>query len=118
MLSIYYTKQEVALRFAWFFNFALAGPMFSGLLAYAIVGPGGAGGYQGWRWIFIIEGLMTFFFAALTFLLLPDFPQRAPGWFLKPLERDRLMARLETSRGVETKGSVADDIPIWRILID
>jgi MFS family permease len=50
MLSIYYTKEEAAPRFAWFFNWGLAGPMFSGLLAYAIVGIDGTGGYEGWRW--------------------------------------------------------------------
>ncbi|EEB96643.1 hypothetical protein MPER_04187, partial [Moniliophthora perniciosa FA553] len=36
MISMYYTKREAAVRFAWFFNFALAGPLFSGLLAYGI----------------------------------------------------------------------------------
>lgn len=56
IISMYYTKREAAIRFAWFFNFALAGPMFSGLLAYAIVVDlDGAGGYEGWRWIFISE---------------------------------------------------------------
>lgn len=50
MISMYYTKREAAVRFAWFFNFALAGPMFSGLLAYAIVlDLDGTGGYEGWR---------------------------------------------------------------------
>lgn len=56
MISMYYTKRQAAIRFAWFFNFALAGPFFSGLLAYAIQSLDGRGGYQGWRWIFIIEG--------------------------------------------------------------
>jgi MFS family permease len=51
MISMYYTKKEAAVRFAWFFNFALAGPMFSGLLAYGLVkGLDGSGGYEGWRW--------------------------------------------------------------------
>jgi hypothetical protein len=32
---------------------------FSGLLAYAIVKMDGVGGLEGWRWIFILEGLLT-----------------------------------------------------------
>jgi MFS family permease len=56
MISMYYTKKEAAIRFAWFFAFALLGPFFSGLLAYAIQTIDGTGGYQGWRWVFIIEG--------------------------------------------------------------
>lgn len=59
LISLYYTKREAAVRFAWFFNFALAGPLFSGLLAYAISNLEGAGGLEGWRWVFVIEGLMT-----------------------------------------------------------
>lgn len=118
MLSMYYTKREAAIRFAWFFNFALAGPLFSGLLAYAISDLEGTGGYEGWRWIFIIEGLMTCFIAVFVFLLCPNFPQDAQAWFLKPHERDHLIMKLEASRGQETDGSTVDSVPIWKILID
>ena len=118
MISTYYTKCDAAVRFAWFFNFALAGPMFSGLLAYAIANLEGTGGYEGWRWIFIIEGLMTCFVAVFVFLFCPNFPQQAQTWFLKPHERERLVEQLEASRGQETEGSAADDVPIWKILID
>ena len=51
MISMYYTKKEAAVRFAVFFNFALGGPFFSGLLAYAIENLDGTGGYEGWRWV-------------------------------------------------------------------
>jgi MFS family permease len=55
MISLFYTKREAAVRFAAFFNFALLGPFFSGLLAYAIVGDlEGAGGYEGWRWVSVL----------------------------------------------------------------
>lgn len=40
-----------------------AGPLsgaFSGLLAAAITQMDGLGGYEGWRWIFIIEGMYFF----------------------------------------------------------
>lgn len=56
LISVYYTKREAAVRFAFFFSAALVGPLFSGLLAYAIVVDlEGAGGLSGWRWIFISE---------------------------------------------------------------
>ncbi|POS71750.1 high-affinity nicotinic acid transporter [Diaporthe helianthi] len=50
MLSMYYTNRESSVRFAWSLNFALAGPIFSGLLAYGLVNLDGVGGLQGWRW--------------------------------------------------------------------
>ncbi|KAF7522907.1 hypothetical protein G7054_g11986 [Neopestalotiopsis clavispora] len=119
MISTYYTKREAAIRFSWFFNFALAGPFFSGLLAYAINNIDGAGGYQGWRWIFIIEGLMTVAIAIPIILFCPNFPQQAQHWFLKPDERDRVVRHLEASRGAEVKGSPVDNVPLcvhFRIL--
>ncbi|KAI1142643.1 MFS general substrate transporter [Hypoxylon sp. FL0543] len=118
MISLYYTRREAAVRFAWFFNFALAGPLFSGLLAYAIENLNGAGGYQGWRWIFIIEGLATVFVSVFVIWLCPNFPQHAQSWFLTERERDRLVHLLEVSRGAEDKGSAADNVPIWKVLVD
>ncbi|KAI0594065.1 major facilitator superfamily domain-containing protein [Biscogniauxia sp. FL1348] len=118
MISMYYTKREASVRFAWFFNFALAGPLFSGLLAYAIVKLEGTGGYEGWRWIFIIEGLMTCFVAIFVICLCPNFPQHAQSWFLKDHERERLVRKLEVSRGQESQGSAVDNIPIWKVLVD
>lgn len=118
LISVYYTKREAALRFAWFFNFALAGPLFSGLLAYAIQNMDGTAGYQGWRWVFIIEGLMTVFVSIFVIAFCPNLPHDAQTWFLKPEERERLLSNLEESRGTETKGSAADSVPIWKVLID
>ncbi|CAJ2501289.1 Uu.00g041420.m01.CDS01 [Anthostomella pinea] len=119
MISMYYTKRQAAVRFAWFFNFALLGPFFSGLLAYAIVNLEGVGGYEGWRWIFIIEGLMTVFISVFVILGCPNFPQHAQGWFLRAAERDRLIAQLEASRGAETKGSAVDTaVSVWKVLVD
>lgn len=118
LLSSYYTKQEVSPRFAWFFSFALGGSMFSGLLAYAIEDLNGRGGLEGWRWIFIIEGLMAVFLSALILVLLPDVPQNAPRWFLKDHERHYLLQTLESSRGKEERGSLVDNVPMWKILTD
>ncbi|KAI1477701.1 MFS general substrate transporter [Daldinia eschscholtzii] len=118
MISMYYTRREASIRFAWFFNFALAGPLFSGLLAYALQNLEGVGGYEGWRWIFIIEGLMTCFISAFVFWLCPNFPQEAQSWFLSAEERNHLLDILEASRGLEAKGSAADNIPIWKVLVD
>lgn len=118
MLSRYYTKRESSPRFACFFNFALLGPMFSGLLAYAIENLDGRGGLEGWRWIFVIEGLATVVFSVFVFALLPDFPENVSSWFLKEEERTYLVRKLETSRGSEERGSASDTVALWKILLD
>lgn len=118
MLSRYYTKQEASPRFACFFNFALLGPMFSGLLAYAIENLDGRGSLEGWRWIFVIEGIATSVLSVLVLVLLPDFPEHASSWFLKEKERLYLVQKLQASRGHEEQGSASDNVPLWKILLD
>ncbi|KAI0482551.1 major facilitator superfamily domain-containing protein [Xylariaceae sp. FL0804] len=118
MISLYYTKREATVRFAWFFNFALAGPFFSGLLAYAIADLDGVGGLQDWRWVFILEGLMTVAIAVPVVVFCPNFPHEAQAWFLRPAERDRLVRKLARSRGDAAAVAAADAAPTWRVLTD
>lgn len=53
---------------------------FSGLLAAAIAEMSGVAGYKGWRWIFIIEGVITVVFGASAFFVLPDSPSHSTRW--------------------------------------
>lgn len=52
----------------------------------------GIGGLEGWRWIFILEGLATVIVAVGAFFLLFDFPETAP--FLTEEERSFVLLRL------------------------
>ena len=52
----------------------------------------GIGGYSGWRWIFIIEGLATFVVAVIAKFFIVDWPETAK--FLSPEERLLLIRRL------------------------
>ncbi|WEW56546.1 hypothetical protein PRK78_001992 [Emydomyces testavorans] len=53
----------------------------------------GVGGYAGWRWIFILEGLCTVLVAAIAFFTIYDFPETAP--FLTEREREFVVHRLK-----------------------
>lgn len=53
---------------------------FSGLLAAGIAEMKGLAGYNGWRWIFIIEGVLTVVFGVATFFILPDTPNHSTRW--------------------------------------
>ncbi|KAL8739062.1 MAG: hypothetical protein Q9181_000244 [Wetmoreana brouardii] len=53
----------------------------------------GIGGYGGWRWIFIIEGLATIVIAVAGKFLLPDWPETAK--FLTPEERELVIHRTD-----------------------
>lgn len=57
-----------------------------------IIGGGGGGYNNGWRWIFIIEGLATVVIAIVAKFLIPDWPESAK--FLDSDERALLIRRL------------------------
>ena len=79
-------------RQALFFSAASIAGAFSGLLAFGIAKMDGVGNYAGWRWIFILEGLLTVIVGVLSFWTLYDFPDTAP--FLTPEEREWVTHRL------------------------
>lgn len=66
--------------------------MLTKLLAFALANMAGIGGYSGWRWIFIIEGLGTVVVAAASKLFIVDWPETAK--FLNDDERQLLLRRL------------------------
>ncbi|KAL2024981.1 hypothetical protein VTK56DRAFT_3680 [Thermocarpiscus australiensis] len=70
-LSGLYTRREIALRIGVFYTAASLSGAFGGLLARGLSAIGPRGGLEGWRWIFIIEGLITVVAAAAAYLLLP-----------------------------------------------
>lgn len=55
-------------------------------------GSDGVAGYEGWRWIFILEGLLTAVFAVLGKFFIVDWPETAK--FLTEEEKRLLIARL------------------------
>ena len=52
----------------------------------------GVGGYNGWRWIFIIEGLITIIAAVIAKFYVVDWPEKSK--FLTSEERTMLLRRL------------------------
>ncbi|KAK5098063.1 hypothetical protein LTS08_006818 [Lithohypha guttulata] len=80
LLSTWYTRYEVARRYSIFYLIGSLASALSGILAYGIMQMEGASGIRGWRWIFIIEGVITVAFAIIGYLLIVRFPDQ---------ERDR-----------------------------
>ncbi|KAG7754860.1 hypothetical protein KL911_002299 [Ogataea haglerorum] len=72
----YYTQKELATRAALFTGSYYAGSMFTGFMQAAIYKTlNGHGGLAGWKWLFVINGLMTVAIASLGFYIVPDSPQ-------------------------------------------
>jgi MFS family permease len=90
---MWYCRHEIQFRQALFFSAASIAGAFSGLLAYAISNMNGVGGLEGWRWIFILEGIATVLIALIAFFVLHDFPETAK--FLTEEERAFVVFRLK-----------------------
>jgi sugar phosphate permease len=58
-ITMWYRRHECGFRLAIFFSAATLAGAFGGLLARGILEMRGVAGLAGWRWLFIIEGIMT-----------------------------------------------------------
>ncbi|OAP54466.1 hypothetical protein AYL99_11567 [Fonsecaea erecta] len=77
LMTMFYKRHEFQWRMNIFYGSSLITGAFSGLLAYGIAKMNGISGYGGWRWILIIEGLITIAVAIPAYWVLPDWPETA-----------------------------------------
>ena len=97
LLTIWYLRYEVQRRMAVFYAAASLSGAFSGLLAYAIQHMDGIAGLAGWKWIFLLEGLIPVAMSFFTWWLLPDNPETAR--FLTKEEKEFIINRLALETG-------------------
>lgn len=71
---------ELQIRIACFYSASAAAGAFSGLLAYGIAKMDGISGYRGWRWIFIVEGIVSVLAGIVCLLCMPDDPDSSSRW--------------------------------------
>lgn len=97
LIGMWYKRSEAQKRFSLFFCSTTVAGAFGGLLASGIGEMDGLRGYRGWRWVFIIEGLLTCVVAIACFFLVGDFPEDAK--WLTDDERKFAIERLATDTG-------------------
>ncbi|KAH9431563.1 hypothetical protein MCOR02_008852 [Pyricularia oryzae] len=75
VISLFYTRKEIAVRMSWFFTANMLASAVSPLIAAGVFsGLGGARGLAGWQWLFIIQGALSIVVAIMAFFMLPDHP--------------------------------------------
>ncbi|GKZ33534.1 hypothetical protein AbraIFM66950_003438 [Aspergillus brasiliensis] len=97
LLGMWYKRSEAQKRFSFFFSSTTLAGAFGGLLASGLGKMDGVRGYGGWRWVFIIEGVITCVVAIVWFFIIPGFPEDVK--WLNEEERTYIRAKLARDVG-------------------
>ena len=77
--------KDLSTRISYFYCASALSGAFSGLLAAGIAEMDGVAGLEGWRWIFLLEGIVTVILGVACFFFLIDTPALSSRW-LEPEE--------------------------------
>ncbi|SPO01687.1 related to permease of the major facilitator superfamily [Cephalotrichum gorgonifer] len=115
-LSYFYTHAEMTLRLGCFFLAMTSSDILAALLGAGLLRMRGVLGYAGWRWMFLIEGLLTLVIGLCSFILMPASPTETAGnlrgkkgWFT---EREEEIMVNRVIRDDPTKGTMHNRQPI------
>lgn len=114
-MSYFYTSKELPLRLAYFWTSLSLTSIFTSLLAFGILRMRGIGGWAGWQWLFLLEGLFTLIVGITSFFLMPASPVqtkawwRPKGWFT---EREEKIIVNRILRDDPSKGDMHNRQPI------
>ncbi|WVO23389.1 uncharacterized protein IAS62_004741 [Cryptococcus decagattii] len=106
LLMSWYTPRELALRIGFYHSCQSIGGMLAGALQAAIYNSmDGRNGISGWRWMFIIDGIVTLVVSFAGLVLIPDFPSKPNPWsfYLRPSHIELARSRAAKFRRADNK---------------
>ncbi|KAL4800121.1 major facilitator superfamily domain-containing protein [Aspergillus venezuelensis] len=108
ILGSWYTERELGKRSGIFTASGLAGTMFGGFIQTGIHSSmDGMHGLSGWRWLFIIDGLITIPIAIYGYIVFPDTPTTTKAKYLTAEEKALAIARIPESGSVKVPLNLA-----------
>lgn len=80
-LSYFYNSKELPIRMSYFYCASFLTQIIAAFLAFGILHLRGTGGWEGWRWLFALEGGLTALIGVLSWFYLPPSPTQTASWF-------------------------------------
>lgn len=80
-LSYFYTNKELPMRVAWFYCSSHTTHIIAAFLAYGILHMRDVRDWEGWRWLFVLEGTLTALIGIVSWFYLPPSPTQTASWF-------------------------------------
>ncbi|PWN47284.1 MFS general substrate transporter [Violaceomyces palustris] len=115
LLLSWYTPKELAKRQSIYLSASYIGSMFTFAMQSAIYQTlEGKSGMAGWRWLFVINAIMTVVAASIGYFIIPDYPSTTKAFYLNPLERSVAYTR-QLAFGKRTQSSTP--VPVKPLLM-
>ncbi|KAJ3034586.1 hypothetical protein HDV00_004858 [Rhizophlyctis rosea] len=126
-LTYFYKNKELPVRLSWFWAACSFTGVVSAFLAFGLLRLRGVGGWEGWRWLFALEGGLTALIGIVSYFYLPPSPTQTAsrfrgkdGWFTK---REEYLMVTRILRDDPSKGDMHNrqgltPRKMWRTLQD
>ncbi|KAK5661169.1 hypothetical protein OQA88_11060 [Cercophora sp. LCS_1] len=109
-LSYFYKTKELPIRLSFFWSSYILTQVVSAFLAFGILRLRGHSGWEGWRWLFALEGILTVLIGVASWFYLPPSPTQTAskfrgkdGWFS---EREEVIMVNRILRDDPSKGDM------------
>ncbi|KAL3422789.1 phthalate transporter [Phlyctema vagabunda] len=126
-LSYFYKHHELSLRLGFFWTAMTVADIVAAFLAFGLLHLRGLHDRAGWRWLFMIEGIITFLFGLAAFVLMPPSPTQTAsklrgknGWFSAREEIimiNRVIREDPTKSGMHNREPITPRL-LWKSICD
>lgn len=91
VISTIWNPKQQAKRIAVIYGATTVSGAFGGLFAYGVQSMGQRAGLESWRWLFIVEGIISFVLGGLCWWTMPYSAERA--WFLSEAQSEFMIRK-------------------------
>ena len=100
LISTWYLRREQQVRYAYLQSGQVIVLATGSIVNFGLNQLDGRGGLQGWRYMFLVQGLITIVIGFLTYFWIVDFPENAHNtpYFLTEKEQNLAISRIQKDR--------------------